>query len=65
MEKQRPRQQSFDTLLQLMSALPDEQAAVDHFTAIRWADGGILPALRKHQGLSLLERSQPQVRHLP
>lgn len=33
----------FDTLFQLMAALPDEQAAIDHFTAIRWADGAYCP----------------------
>lgn len=33
----------FDTLLQMMAAFPDEQAAVDHFTAIRWRDGAYCP----------------------
>ena len=29
----------FDTLMQLITALPDEQSAIDHFTAIRWSNG--------------------------
>ena len=33
----------FDTLLQMMAAFPDEQAAVDHFTAIRWKEGAYCP----------------------
>lgn len=33
----------FDTLLQMMAAFPDEQAAVDHFTAIRWKEGEFCP----------------------
>ena len=33
----------FDSLLQLMGALPDEQAAIDHFTAIRWKNGAFCP----------------------
>jgi len=43
MEKIAPKQQQFETLIQLMSALPDEQAAIDHFTAIRWKDGAFCP----------------------
>lgn len=35
--------QQFDTLIQMMAAFPDEQAAVDHFTAIRWKDGAFCP----------------------
>jgi transposase-like protein len=34
-----PSLQQFETLFQLMAAFPDEQTAIDHFTAIRWADG--------------------------
>ncbi len=34
---------SFDTLFQMMAAFPDEQSAVDHFTAIRWANGASCP----------------------
>jgi transposase-like protein len=30
---------SFNSLLQMMQAIPDEQTAVDHFTAIRWKRG--------------------------
>lgn len=33
----------FDTLIQLMAALPDEQAAIGHFTAIRWKRGAFCP----------------------
>lgn len=35
--------QSFDTLFQMMAAFPDEQSAIDHFTAIRWAGGAYCP----------------------
>lgn len=37
------KQQHFDTLIQMMSAFPDEQSAIDHFTAIRWAAGAYCP----------------------
>ena len=37
------KQQSFDTILQMMAALPDEQSAIDHFTAIRWKNGAFCP----------------------
>jgi transposase-like protein len=37
------KQQQFDTLFQLMAALPNEQAAIDHFTAIRWKNGAYCP----------------------
>lgn len=43
MTKTRPAMQTFDTLFQMMSAFPDEQSAIDHFTAIRWADGAFCP----------------------
>ena len=33
----------FNSLMQMMNALPDEQSAIDHFTAIRWADGAFCP----------------------
>ena len=33
----------FDSLFELMEALPDEQAAIDHFTAIRWKNGAFCP----------------------
>ncbi|HZG08237.1 MAG TPA: IS1595 family transposase [Allosphingosinicella sp.] len=39
MEKIAPKKQQFETLFQMMAAFPDEQAAIDHFTAIRWRDG--------------------------
>lgn len=37
------KKQQFDTLIQMMTAVPDEQAAIDHFTAIRWQDGAFCP----------------------
>lgn len=33
----------FKSLFDLLKALPDEQAAIDHFTAIRWAKGAFCP----------------------
>lgn len=38
-----PTMKHFDTLIQMMTAFPDEQSAIDHFTAIRWADGAYCP----------------------
>src|SRR3954451_14741716 len=38
-----PKMQQFETLLQMMKAIPDEQTAIDHFTAIRWRDGAFCP----------------------
>lgn len=35
--------QQFETLFEMMQAFPDEQAAIDHFTAIRWRDGAFCP----------------------
>lgn len=35
---------SFNSLLQMMQAIPDEQTAIDHFTAIRWKRGAFCPA---------------------
>ena len=35
--------QQFDNLMQLFRAFPDEQAAIDHLTAIRWAGGKFCP----------------------
>ena len=43
MEKTAPKKQQFETLFQMMSAFPDEQSAVDHFTAIRWKQGAFCP----------------------
>ena len=43
MSKPRPAAKQFDTLLQMMSAFPDEQSAIDHFTAIRWSNGAFCP----------------------
>lgn len=34
---------SFNSLIQMMEAIPDEQAAIDHFTAIRWKSGAFCP----------------------
>ena len=33
----------FSSLLELVTAIPDEQSAIDHFTAIRWKDGEFCP----------------------
>lgn len=33
----------FNNLYDLFEAVPDEQAAIDHFTAIRWKDGEFCP----------------------
>ena len=38
-----PTMKHFDTLFQMMAAFPDEQSAIDHFTAIRWANGAFCP----------------------
>lgn len=35
--------QQFDNLIQMMAAIPDEQTATDHFTAIRWKAGAFCP----------------------
>jgi transposase-like protein len=35
--------QQFDNLIQMMNAIPDEQTAIDHFTAIRWKAGAFCP----------------------
>lgn len=43
MSKKQPALRSFDTLIQMMSAFPDEQTAIDHFTAIRWKNGAFCP----------------------
>ena len=43
MTKAAPKMKSFDTLIQMMSAFPDEQSAVDHFAALRWQDGAFCP----------------------
>lgn len=37
------KQKEFSSLLELMRAIPNEQAAIDHFTAIRWKDGQFCP----------------------
>jgi transposase-like protein len=33
----------FNSLFELLKAIPDEQAAIDHFTAIRWRNGAFCP----------------------
>jgi transposase-like protein len=33
----------FNSLIEMMAAIPDEQAAIDHFTAVRWKDGKFCP----------------------
>lgn len=44
MERVAPKKQQFDSLMQMMAAFPNEQSAVDHFTAIRWKNGAYCPA---------------------
>jgi transposase-like protein len=34
---------TFNTLIQMMAAFPDEQTAIDHFTGIRWKTGAFCP----------------------
>lgn len=43
MSTKQPARQSFDTLFQMMAAFPDEQAAIDHFTSLRWKNGAFCP----------------------
>lgn len=43
MSKKQPALKQFDTLIQMMTAFPDEQSAIDHFTAIRWKNGAFCP----------------------
>lgn len=43
MENNTPKKQQFNSLIQMMKALPDEQAAIDHFRAIRWKHGAFCP----------------------
>lgn len=37
------KKQQFENLMQMMSAFPNEQSAIDHFTAIRWKNGAFCP----------------------
>lgn len=39
----KPMTKQFDNLLQMFSAFPDEQAAIDHLTSIRWHNGKFCP----------------------
>ncbi|MCJ1962881.1 IS1595 family transposase [Novosphingobium mangrovi (ex Hu et al. 2023)] len=43
METSAPKKQQFTSLIQMMRAMPDEQSAIDHFTAIRWKHGAYCP----------------------
>jgi len=43
MEKRPPQKQRFETLIQMVAAFPNEQSAIDHFTAIRWKNGAFCP----------------------
>lgn len=43
MEQGAPQKQHFSSLIQMMRAIPDEQAAIEHFTAIRWKHGAFCP----------------------
>ena len=47
MSKQ-PALRQFDNVMQMMAAFPDDQSAIDHFTAIRWKRGAFCP----HCGLT-------------
>jgi len=40
--------QTFKTLPELLAAFPTEQHAIDHFTAIRWANGKFCPLCGNH-----------------
>ena len=37
------KQKEFFSLVELTRAIPDEKAAIDHFTAIRWKNGAFCP----------------------
>ena len=37
------KQKNFTSLLELQTEIPNEQAAIDHFTAIRWKNGEFCP----------------------
>lgn len=41
--KTSPAMKHFDTLFQMMAAFPDEKAAIDHLTALRWKSGAYCP----------------------
>lgn len=41
--EQKSSLRSFNTLLQMMNAIPDEKTAIEHFTAIRWNNGAFCP----------------------
>ena len=35
--------ENFSSLIDLVNTIPDEQAAIDHFAAVRWKDGAFCP----------------------
>jgi transposase-like protein len=39
----KPANKTFNNLLQMFAAFPDEQAAIDHLTSLRWANGKFCP----------------------
>lgn len=43
MEKIAAKKKQFESLIQMMNAIPDEQAAIDRFATIRWANGAYCP----------------------
>lgn len=43
MKQNASQKQHFNSLIQIMKALPDEDAAIEHFTAIRWKHGAFCP----------------------
>jgi hypothetical protein len=54
MEQNALQKQHFKSIIKMMKALPDEQAAIEHFTAIRWKHGAFCPRCGSTKVLSLL-----------
>lgn len=40
---------TFNSLIQMMQAIPDEQTAIDHFTGIRWKNGAFCPHCKSNR----------------
>lgn len=51
-----PTKRQFDTLVQTMKEFPDEQSAIDHFTAIRWKNGAFCPHCRTDKVYHFFDR---------
>lgn len=43
MERNAPQKCQFNNLIQMMNALPDEQAAIEYFATVRWKHGAFCP----------------------